>query len=254
MSKYPINDRKCESCGDRVPPGTPRRSVASKLVCGGCFNRLSAQALYEGARHEADEPAAEVFAAFERGEKHLTQRPDWRQQAMQERTAALIKKAHDSGNQVDIYHCPFCGSGQVVGRSDRTVECTFCHAVFTVQVQPMYSGVPQTIDGSPVEEPGAPGMDGEPSVAGDEMLPQEGNVMNGQVPPDEDVDQDGVPDDEEQDDGEDDKPAFLKGSMLRTANGTLVEVPDLINHLALRMASADERPAVLARIREERSR
>jgi ribosomal protein L37AE/L43A len=239
MPKYPVNDRKCEDCGERVPPGTPRRTSDGQLVCSKCFTRRSAMTLYRQAAEQY--PTSEPVAPS---------RPDWRQDAARARTAALVKRAHDSGNQVDIYHCPFCGSGQVVGRSDRTVECTFCNAVFTVQVQPMYSGVPQTIDGESVEEPGAPGMDGEPDVAGDEMLPEEQGTMNGQLPPEEDADQDGEPDDEEGDD----EPAFLKGSMLRTANGTPVPIPDLINHMALLQATDEERPAILARIREERAR
>lgn len=63
---------------------------------------------------------------------------------------------HVSGNQVDILHCPFCGSGAVIGRSDGTVECGFCSSVFTVQVQPQYNGMPQSVDGQPYEWPGMP--------------------------------------------------------------------------------------------------
>ncbi|MFI0967101.1 hypothetical protein ACH4S8_37805 [Streptomyces sp. NPDC021080] len=64
--------------------------------------------------------------------------------------------AHQSGDGVTIAHCPFCGSGQVLGRSDGNTECMFCNQSFMVRVQPMYSAFPQTIDGMPVDIPGMP--------------------------------------------------------------------------------------------------
>lgn len=59
-----------------------------------------------------------------------------------------------------VFHCPFCGSGQVIARSDRTIECGFCSQAFTVQVQPMFPGFPQTDPetGQPVPVPGMPGQ------------------------------------------------------------------------------------------------
>lgn len=54
-------------------------------------------------------------------------------------------------------NCPFCGSGAVVGQSDGTATCDFCHTAFTVQVQPVNSFQPQTIGGEPVPPPGMPG-------------------------------------------------------------------------------------------------
>jgi hypothetical protein len=69
----------------------------------------------------------------------------------------FFKIAHDSGDGETIYHCPFCGSGQVIARSDGTVECEFCHTAFTVQVQPEMPAFPQTINGMPVDVPGMPG-------------------------------------------------------------------------------------------------
>lgn len=241
-----VNDRKCEACGNRVPPGTPRRRDGrGRMVCGQCFQTQAARRLYEG-----DEPVEKIAAAFDAGEKHLTERPSPRRDAMRARTAATIKEAHDSGDQVNIYHCPFCGSGQVIGRSDRTVECTFCQAVFTVQVQPMYSAFPQTIDGQPVQEPGMPGMDGQPEVSDDEQLPVDGQDPDA-LPPGDD---EGTGDEADEDDQDDDQPPFLKGSMLRTSNGTPVPMDELLNHLALLQAAPEERPAVLAMIREGRRR
>jgi hypothetical protein len=64
--------------------------------------------------------------------------------------------AHQSGDGVTIAHCPFCGSGQVIGRSDGNTECSFCNQSFLVRVQPMYSAFPQSIDGMPMQIPGMP--------------------------------------------------------------------------------------------------
>lgn len=81
--------------------------------------------------------------------------------------------AHQSGDGITIAHCPFCGSGQVLGRSDGNTECSFCNQSFLVRVQPMFSAFPQSIDGMPVDIPGmppgaAPGMPpgGDPMAAG----------------------------------------------------------------------------------------
>jgi hypothetical protein len=64
--------------------------------------------------------------------------------------------AHQSGDGVTIAHCPFCGSGQVIGRSDGNTECSFCNQAFLVRVQPMFSAFPQSVDGMPVQIPGMP--------------------------------------------------------------------------------------------------
>lgn len=81
--------------------------------------------------------------------------------------------AHQSGDGITIAHCPFCGSGQVIGRSDGNTECSFCNQAFMVRVQPMFSAFPQMIDGMPVDIPGMPpvappGMPpgGDPMAAG----------------------------------------------------------------------------------------
>ena len=54
-------------------------------------------------------------------------------------------------------NCPFCGSGDQVGRSDGSAECRFCKQVYTVQVQPPMPAQPQTINGEPRDWPGKPG-------------------------------------------------------------------------------------------------
>ena len=57
---------------------------------------------------------------------------------------------------INTMNCPFCGSGQVVARSDGTTECEFCHNCFIVQVQPSTPEMPQTINGQPYQIPGMP--------------------------------------------------------------------------------------------------
>jgi len=73
------------------------------------------------------------------------------------RRGSTRKVAHDSGDGETIYHCPFCGAGQITARSDGTAECGYCEAVFTVQVQPKHPSMPQTINGVPVNDPSMPG-------------------------------------------------------------------------------------------------
>ncbi|MFJ4902888.1 hypothetical protein [Streptomyces sp. NPDC088727] len=91
--------------------------------------------------------------------------------------------AHQSGDGITIAHCPFCGSGQVLGRSDGNTECQFCNQSFMVRVQPMFSAFPQTIDGMPVDIPGMP-------PASSPGMPPGGDPMAAGGPPGSD-DQDG---------------------------------------------------------------
>lgn len=168
----------------------------------------------------------------------------------------LRKIAHDSGDGQTILHCPFCGSGQVIATSDGGVECEFCHASFTVQVQPQYPAFPQSIDGAPVNVPGMgpdfspyggtpPGeeapvpMDGEDEGEGDE---------SGNNPFAEGEDETEPP--EEGDDGGDDSGgggnSFAKKSYVALSGATLTH-DAYLRHLAL--ASASNREATLARLR-----
>lgn len=173
------------------------------------------------------------------------------------RMAIVQKVAHDSGDGATIFHCPFCGSGQVIARSDRTTECEYCHTCFTVQVQPQFPAFPQTVDGMPMQVPGMPGQVGGPPAAPDAV----GDPMGGQDPMaaggdpgDEGDDGEGFPgsgeDDEEDDGGGDSAPPFAKGSSLRTATGAALSYESYLRHLAIKYA--DDKDAVLARVREGR--
>jgi hypothetical protein len=158
------------------------------------------------------------------------------------RIGAIKLVAHDSGDGETIFHCPFCGSGQVLARSDGAVDCEFCQTAFTVQVQPQMPSFPQTIDGVPVNVPGMPNGGQSANVPpggamGDPTDPTDPG--DGSAPPDGLPGADGDdPADEEPDDS---KPAFLKGSGL--------DEQHYMQHLALRFLPDRER--VLARVRHE---
>jgi hypothetical protein len=177
----------------------------------------------------------------------------------------IIVVAHDSGDGQTIYHCPFCGSGQVIARSDKTIECEFCHTSFTVQVQPEYSAFPQTMDGQPVQVPGMPGQIDQPVGGGpqDPSMPGAPDPAAGAVPgadpnadPNADANQDGIPDAQEGFDpnnpaGADNQPPWLKKG-LRTEAGKTLPLDEYVRHLAIKHAG-DDRPAVLRSVRASRS-
>lgn len=117
-----------------------------------------------------------------------------------------IRLAHDPGDPLITSHCPFCGSGQVIGRSDGTIECDFCGQNYIVRVQPAFPGSPQAPAG-----PGAPsdiGPDG--GVLPPDALPPDGDpgemppggdeAAGGGFPPDDEEDGEGPPPDDEGDD------------------------------------------------------
>jgi GNAT superfamily N-acetyltransferase len=160
---------------------------------------------------------------------------------------AMRKQAHDSGDGQRIFHCPFCGAGQVIARSDGTVECEFCHTAFTVQVQPQFSSFPQTdpVTGQPIMIPGMPGQIDAPGT-----LPG----APGGLPPGAEDDGSGNPfddgsgaesgppgADEGDDSGDDNKPDFLKGSSFRTAAGDMLTEEAYARHLALRFSADPEK-------------
>lgn len=158
-------------------------------------------------------------------------------------------EAHQSGDGVTIAHCPFCGSGQVIGRSDGNVECQFCNQAFMVRVQPMYSAFPQSVDGMPVQIPGMPAPDpamGMDPAAGGDMPPgADGDDEDGGAPPfgdddssdssedsSEDFDEgEGSSDDSDDDDSGDGGPPFGKKSY-RTSTGRTLPHAAYVAYLA----------------------
>lgn len=159
--------------------------------------------------------------------------------------------AHQSGDGITIAHCPFCGSGQVLGRSDGNTECSFCNQSFMVRVQPMFSAFPQSINGMPVDIPGmppaaAPGMPPGGMPPGDDPMaaggPPGADGEDGGAPP---FGQDGDPSDSGSDNGppgsggsDDDSggspPPFgkKKESAFRTAAGNPLARTAYVDYLA----------------------
>lgn len=170
---------------------------------------------------------------------------DWPTAKDLEKDAMTRKIAHDSGDSQRIFHCPFCGAGQVIGRSDGTTECEFCQAHFTVQVQPQFNSFPQTINGQPVQIPGMPGQND--ALMGDMMPPggapgapgEPGNADPTQDPDNPFAGAGDAPGGAQGDsgdeaaDGDDDKPDFLKSKSYRTATGAQLNEDQFIRYLAL---------------------
>lgn len=180
--------------------------------------------------------------------------------------------AHVSGNSIDIMHCPFCGSGAVLARSDGTVECNFCTSVFTVQVQPQFAAFPQTAEGMPYQWPGQPGPDqlagggdgamggfpgpvaGEPDPEADDN-PFGASADGGgeEDDPDEAAGGAAAPDDVEGTKaqvGGKDAPPFTKKKSYRTAAGYQLGEEDYLRHLAI--SAAHHRGKVARLVRESR--
>jgi hypothetical protein len=211
--------------------------------------------IIQGREHGRAEPfGTRVVPHLKSLESHMAQKIALVEHKTGQRLFVL---AHDSGDGQTIYHCPFCGSGQVIARSDKTIECEFCHTSFTVQVQPEYSAFPQTMNGMPVQVPGMPGQIDQP-VGGGPMDPA-AQAPGG--PPAGDADQDGVPDpmdpdangdgfDDSQQASADNQPPWLKGAF-KTASGAELPLTEYFHHLAIKHAG-DERPTVLRQVRASR--
>lgn len=148
--------RTCESCGGAMPKRMSRsRDEQGRQVCEQCKSNPqagwttshSALSVVDASEMQRREAEALTSVVRVRKAKH----------------AGLSVVAHDSGDQAIIHHCPFCGSGAVMARSDGTTTCDFCHSAFTVQAQPAHPFMPQTIDGQDSVPPGMPGATPDPS-------------------------------------------------------------------------------------------
>lgn len=180
--------------------------------------------------------------------------------------------AHDPGDPLITSHCPFCGSGQVVGRSDGTIGCDFCGQAYIVRVQPSFPGMPQPPGG-----PGAPsdiGPDGglmDPSMIGPDGMPADGGMPPGDdggeegFPPEDDAE--GGPGGEGSDSapppsgGSDDSKKSPKGkggkgkkesAIYRGLQGQPLTERQFVRHLAAHASGHD--PRVLAALRGESSK
>lgn len=180
----------------------------------------------------------------------------------------FIKIAHDPGDPQLCSHCPFCGSGQITGRSDGGIDCAFCGMSFLVRVQPAFPGMPQApgmgapTDIGPDMPPELPGMGpaGElPPGAEDEGLPPGADDGEGAPPfgddggdeEDEEAPEDGGEDEDGEDDDDASPFAKKKGSrrLYRTLAGDQLSEQQYVRHLAVLHSGAS--PAVLAQLRRE---
>jgi hypothetical protein len=171
--------------------------------------------------------------------------------ALAVRIGDLRKLAHDSGDGETIFHCPFCGSGQVIARNDGTTECEFCSTAFTVQVQPQMPAFPQTIDGVPVDVPGMPagGANANVPAGGDPMMdPNADPAAEDEGSPFGGNGEDTLDEGSEDESGDGDLPDFMKKSYL-THTGAVLNRDQYMRHLAL--AHLPNRERVLSRIRHE---
>ncbi len=167
--------------------------------------------------------------------------------------AGLQAVAHESSDDLDPMHCPWCGSGQITGLSDGSIECGYCQRVFTVRLQPAFPGMPQSIGGEPfpLGQPGA-----FPGAPGDEVpgQPPAGMVEEDTEAPSKpasDKSKGKTKEDKAKDKVKDSAPAdkSKKKSVLRTATGDELEIDQYIRHLAIVDSGYDE--TVLAQVRED---
>jgi hypothetical protein len=245
--------RNCDRCGAHMAPGSPRRRVGDQMLCPACVLK----------------PRGGYVSAALSFEEHLLAMKTDSMRSSGRKVTAMRKQAHDSGDGETIYHCPFCGSGQVIARSDRTIECEFCHTCFTVQVQPEFSAFPQTINGMPVQVPGMPGQMGVDPMAGGGVDPATGMptdpsmdpnaAMAGGVPESPDSvpnippGDGGDPAEEEGDPEKDEKKKdnpFTSG--LRGTTSQIMATEDYLAHLAL--VHSGDRNRTLAMIHKRRNR
>lgn len=233
--------RECDGCGRGMQPYHPRKTVGEQLLCPMCAQN-------EG-RRMASTPKM-VRVAVRHAQGHLNLKTATPEQGvayfLSHDKPNLIVLAHDSGDSMTIFHCPFCGSGQVIARSDGSVECEFCHAAFTVQVQPEFSAFPQTIGGVPVDVPGmgpdqqAPQDGQEPALSGEDGPPGFGGSSEEEG------------ESEEEDDGvEDDAPPFAKKSY-RTEAGHELGFEQYLQHIAI--TCARDKKIVVAAVRTANGR
>ena len=101
--------RECEQCKRKMAPGIARTPRDGKLLCGGCRDGREGRPLTGSVKEPMDtknwKTAEAPFANI---------------------GGHMIRIAHQSGDSETIFHCPFCGSGQVIARSDGTTNCSFC--------------------------------------------------------------------------------------------------------------------------------
>lgn len=182
--------------------------------------------------------------------KHSTEPAAQKAYDQAKKTSSLRVVAHDSGDGETIFHCPFCGSGDVVGGQDGTCSCGFCKKAFTVQVQPTFKNMPQTVNGQPYNIPGMPGG-GPDAGAADAAVPVPPDAAPIEDAPIQDADA-GAPAPQDDSGGppqSSDKPPWMRQSqgVLVVDTGVALPTASAMRRLALR--HADDPEAVLEDVR-----
>src|SRR5690606_5313921 len=75
--------------------------------------------------------------------------------------SVTAKTGHFSADPTVVSHCPFCGTGGIVGRSDGTIECTICTKAFVVMEQPLHTFMPSKDPGAAIKSDGQDPLAGE---------------------------------------------------------------------------------------------
>ncbi len=239
--------RHCDECRGTIPDRMSRqRNDKGNLVCEECKKMKTPDwpvhsSLTPSQAREFKRRAAEAMRSIIRLDSKR-------------------RVAHDSGDNAIINHCAFCGSGAVTGGSDGSVDCGYCHSVFTVQVQPAHPNMPQTIDGTAMPPPGMPaGQETELSAPVDPAVDEDASGAptdgfgDAEVDPAEEA---GVRNPAEDQDPDEDSsnpvpPQFKSSSRFFTASGEVLDVERYANHLALEFS--DDRLAVLSSVRDRNS-
>lgn len=208
-----LKRRQCQSCGVVMPEGQLRqRDASGRYLCPHCV-ASGVQPTWAKSATAPETVAGHLAAAHGWDEERLaTVHPDDLRDhhaelhdprngdvlapathQHQAARAGLRALAHESEDDSLLSHCPWDGSGQLIGSSDGTVTCGACGRSFTVRLQPSFPAMPQTdpTTGMPLAAPGGPdpsvgamggGMPPDPSAA--PVGPSTG--MPGQPPPPQD--------------------------------------------------------------------
>ena len=222
--------RACDRCHRKMEPYRSRkRDENGDLLCEGCANGREGRPLTGMKIAKKITKPTLATAHLARIEGHI------------------VRLAHGGGDNVTIFHCPMCGSGQVVARSDGTTECEFCDSVFIVQIQPQHPEMPQTINGVPYQIPGMPAGGDQPKP--DNGLDMDPNDPNAQGEPEDDSASFGGDDlaDKAGDPGEEED-SFPKQSMFITRDGVALSLESYLKHLAIQ--TSDDPEATLAEVRQ----
>lgn len=148
--------------------------------------------------------------------------------------------AHQSADPTVVSHCPFCGSGAVIARSDGNVECTFCSRQFTISEQPLFSALPGQAGPDGPADPANP-------TAPPSALATAPAFMDPEADPgDQEDDPSAAPAAGADPAGDSTQPPWAKGASLRTASGARLDEDAYALHLALKHGDRD---AILAQVR-----